>query len=104
MDGSEGLNPTDRKRAGLKVSIVCDTRRVLSFMSFLSFARGSLLGSSLLGSSLLSRLILFQLMIMIQLHFDKPFQRSNHSNLPSNVWLIRVMLERNELENVCNMV
>src|SRR6202000_1244057 len=33
MDGSEGLNPTDRKRAGLKVSIVCDTRRVLSFMS-----------------------------------------------------------------------
>src|ERR1700753_3254428 len=30
MDGSEGLGkkPTDRKRAGLKVSIVCDTRRV----------------------------------------------------------------------------
>ena len=53
MDGSEGLgkNPTDRKRAGLIVSIVYDTRRVLSqvsFLSFLSFARGSLPGSSLL--------------------------------------------------------
>src|ERR1700753_661404 len=96
MDGSEGLNPTDRKRAGLKVSIVCDTRRVLSFMSFARklTARGSLL----------LRLILFQLMIMIQLHFDKPFQKSNHSNLPSNVWLIRVMLGRNYPKNVCNMV
>src|SRR6201992_4301515 len=36
MDGSEGLNPTDRKRAGLKVSIVCDTKRVLSFASRLT--------------------------------------------------------------------